>query len=92
MSGAVVLTQKNPRKKIQSKLCSNMKAVQKQCTQNGFKFKTKNSSCNRLSVKSYQNLMMGKNRLHGFENWGKEEIITKNNLQKKLATIKPTFI
>ena len=36
--------------------------------------------------------MMGKNRLHGFENWGKEEIITKNNLQKKTSYNQADFL
>jgi len=38
-----------------------------------------------FSLKSYGDLKMGRNRKHGFANWGKEAIITKENIQKETA-------
>ncbi len=38
-----------------------------------------------FSLKSYGDLKMGNNRKHGFSNWGKETIITKDNIQKETA-------
>ncbi|MAO71524.1 MAG: hypothetical protein CMD02_03320 [Flavobacteriales bacterium] len=41
----------------------------------------KNSFLSSISFKKYGNLHMGKNRLHGYENWGVEEYATDRNEQ-----------
>tara|TARA_B100000902_G_scaffold12252_1_gene14924 strand:- start:57922 stop:60231 length:2310 start_codon:yes stop_codon:yes gene_type:complete len=41
----------------------------------------KGSYLQSISYKQYGNLNMGNNRLHGYENWGKDEFTTENNTQ-----------
>ena len=41
----------------------------------------KNSFLSSISFKKYGNLHMGKNRMHGYENWGIEEFATHRNEQ-----------
>ena len=94
MSGAIVLNTKKPSQKnsveIMQQYESSSKAVYTTILSN---LKQKRSShIIGLSIKSYQDLMMGKNRLHGFENWGNERIITKNNLQKKTSYNQADFL
>jgi hemoglobin/transferrin/lactoferrin receptor protein len=43
------------------------------------------SNISGVSLKAYGDLKMGKNRRHGFSNWGKEQIITEGNIQKTTA-------
>ena len=94
MSGAIVLNTKKPSQKnsveIMQQYESSSKAVYTTILSN---LKQKRSShIIGLSIKSYQDLKMGKNRLHGFENWGNERIITKNNLQKKTSYSQADFL
>ena len=45
-----------------------------------------------FSLKSYGNLKMGERRRHGFKAWGREEIITKENIQRETAYQQADFL
>ena len=87
MGGAILFSTKRPENKNSTQFTqqyeSSSDAVFTSIISN---YKTNNSAnISGFSLKSYGNLKMGSNRKHGFKNWGKEAIITENNIQKGTA-------
>ena len=87
MGGAILFSTKRPENKNSTQFTqqyeSSSDAVFTSIISN---YKTNNSAnISGFSLKSYGNLNMGSNRKHGFKNWGKEAIITENNIQKGTA-------
>ena len=85
MSGTILFTTKNPKNDNVSQFIqqyeSSSNAIFSGIITN-YKF-NKKLNISGISMKSYQNLKMGENRMHGFQNWGNELIITKDNVQRK---------
>ena len=87
MGGAIVFTTKRPKKKgghhFTQQFESSSKAVFTSLTTNYELGRSINISG--FSIKSYGDLRMGRNRQHGFMNWGKEANIIEKNTQKRTA-------
>ena len=87
MGGAIIFKTKRPKNKgghhFAQQYETSSKAVFTSFTSN-YKI-GKSINISGFSIKSYGDLKMGNNRKHGFLNWGKESIITENNIQKKTA-------
>ena len=87
MGGAIIFTTKRPKKNgghhFAQQFESSSKAVFTSLTTNYELGKSINISG--FSIKSYGDLKMGKNRKHGFINWGNEANITEKNTQKETA-------
>ena len=87
MGGAILFNTKRPKNKNSNQFTqqfeSSSNAVFTSIISN---YKLKNSAnISGFSIKSYGDLEMGSKRNHGFENWGKEPIITEGNTQKGTA-------
>ena len=87
MGGAILFNTKRPKNENSTQFTqqfeSSSNAVFTSIISN---YKLKNSAnISGFSIKSYGDLKMGSNRKHGFENWGKEPIITEGNTQKGTA-------
>jgi len=83
MGGGLIFNTKSPSDKTgiyfnqQFESSSNIAIVNLQAN-----YQTNNISHTTLfSLKSADNLKMGRNRLHGYENWGNEKTVTNNNEQ-----------
>ena len=87
MGGAIIFTTKRPKKNggqhFAQQFESSSKAVFTSLTTNYELGRSINISG--FSIKSYGDLKMGKNRKHGFVNWGNEDNITEKNTQKETA-------
>ena len=87
MGGAIIFTTKRPKKNgghhFSQQFESSSKSVFTSLTTNYEIGKSINISG--FSIKSYGDLKMGKNRRHGFINWGNEANITEKNTQKETA-------
>jgi len=87
MGGAILFSTKKPKNENSNQFTqqfeSSSNAVFTSLISN---YKLKNSAnISGFSIKSYGDLKMGSNRKHSFKNWGKEPIITENNIQKGTA-------
>lgn len=87
MGGAILFNTKPPKNKNSTEFIqqweSSSNAVFTSIVGN---YTLKNSAnISGFSLRSYGDLKMGNNRKHGFANWGKEAIITKENVQKETA-------
>lgn len=87
MGGAILFNTKPPKNKNSTEFIqqyeSSSNAVFTSIVAN---YELQNSAnISGFSLKSYGDLKMGNNRKHGFVNWGKEAIITKENIQKETA-------
>ena len=87
MGGAILFSTKNPSNKNQSQFTqqfeSSSNAVFTSIISN-YKLK-KSANISGVSIKHYGDMKMGANRKHGFKNWGKEPLVTKDNIQKGTA-------
>lgn len=85
LGGAIILNTLNIRKLEENKssFTQQFESSSSSVTSNFYsKYRIyKNSFLSSISFKKYGNLHMGKNRLHGYENWGKEEFATDKNKQ-----------
>ncbi|MFT4903172.1 MAG: hemoglobin/transferrin/lactoferrin receptor protein, partial [Thalassomonas sp.] len=87
MGGAILFSTKKPKNENSTQFTqqfeSSSNAVFSSIISN---YKLKNSAnISGFSIKLYGDLKMGSNRKHGFENWGKEPIITEGDIQKGTA-------
>jgi len=87
MGGAIIFTTKRPKNKgghnFAQQFESSSRAVFTSLTSN-YKI-GKSINISGFSIKSFGDLKMGKNRKHGFSNWGNEPTIVEKNIQKKTA-------
>ena len=94
MGGAIIFTTKRPKKNgghhFSQQYESSSKAIFTSLTSNYNIGGSINISG--FSIKSYGDLRMGSNRRHGFINWGNEEVVTINNIQKETAYQQADFL
>ena len=87
MGGAILFNTKPPKNKNNTEFIQQYESSSNAVFTSILSNYTLQNSANisGFSFKSYGDLNMGSNRKHGFENWGKEAIVTKENLQKGTA-------
>ena len=94
MGGALVFNTKKPKDKTEfyfnQQFKTSSKAVNINFLANYYKKKT--SFLTGFSLTSSGNIMMGKNRSHGYADWGAESIINNNNEQLYTSHTKGDFI
>ena len=94
MNGAIVMNTKKPNQDCSTEIIQQYETSSKAIfTSLMSNYKLKNSThVLGISLKSYQDLKMGANRIHGFKNWGNENIIVKNNVQEKTGYTQGDFL